>query len=111
MKENNTSNNFLLNDSNTSPKKYIFNENENENNLNNKYLKIEQKENDSLKNEEKYKIYENSHKKKIFEKNYGQKISLFNSGFFSSIYLTPSLPLGSIKFTGFPPQYAYGDML
>ena len=76
MKENNTSNNFLLNDSNTSQKNYIFNENED--NLNNKYLKIEQKENDSLKNEEKYKIYENSHKKKIFEKNYGQKISLFS---------------------------------
>ena len=40
MKENNTSNNCLLNDSNTSQKNYIFNENENEDKLNKKFKSL-----------------------------------------------------------------------
>ena len=78
MEKNNLS--IFLNNSNFSKENYAFNENENEINISKKYLNIElkQEENNTLKNEEKYKIYENSHKKKIFEKNYGQKISLFS---------------------------------
>ena len=78
MEKNNLS--IFLNNSNYSKENYAFNENENEINISKKYLNIElkQEENNTLKNEEKYKIYENSHKNKIFEKNYGQKISLSN---------------------------------
>ena len=72
-------NNILFFNKNNSSKESICIK-ENKNNLDDKYLKIEQKhdEKQSLNNEEKYKNYDNAHKKIIFEKNYGQKISLYS---------------------------------
>jgi hypothetical protein len=76
MKANNISNNFLNADSDSKQNIQIFNENEN--NIDSKYYKIEQSQPkiNNLEKEEKYKIHDQNHKKNIFDKNYGQKISL-----------------------------------
>ena len=78
MKANNISNNFLSNNSELFSNNHSFNENENY--INKKYFKLEQKQSDinASNKEEKYKIYDTIHKKAIFEKNYGEKISLYS---------------------------------
>ena len=77
METNRFSNNLFSNRSDSVKKRSSINENEDD--LNNKYLKLElkQDENKSYNKEEKYKIFDNNHKQNIFNKNYGQKISLF----------------------------------
>ena len=76
MKTNNISKIFPRNDSDSKQKNHIFNENEN--NIDNKYLKIEQKQSqiNCSNKEEKYRMHDKIHKNSIFDKNYGQKISL-----------------------------------
>ena len=73
MNANNISNNFLNADSDSKQNNHIFNENEN--NIDSKYYKIEQSQPkiNNLEKEEKYKIHDQNHKKNIFDKNYGQK--------------------------------------
>ena len=76
MKTSNISKIFPRKDSDSKQNNHIFNENEN--NIDNKYLKIEQKQSqiNCSNKEEKYRMHDKIHKNSIFDKNYGQKISL-----------------------------------